>query len=78
MGGSSRRGNGSNEIVLKEKVSLTIKETLNRDAQSVSSIAIRSSSFMKRNEQGNQTYGNSYLNNKGNFYTEFSVLQVVL
>lgn len=54
--GSGRRGssvhNTSNEIVLKEKFNLTIKETPNKDAQSVHSTSIRSGFLMKRNEQG--------------------------
>jgi len=52
--GSNRRGSVSNtnEIVLKEKLNLTLKETANKDAHSVHSTSIRSGFLMKRNEQG--------------------------
>jgi hypothetical protein len=53
--GSNRRGSalgGANDIILKEKLSLTVKETANKDAQSVYSASIRSGYLMKRNEQG--------------------------
>jgi hypothetical protein len=51
--GGPRRGSAlTNEIVLKEKLSLTLKETASKDAQSVRSVAVRSGFVMKRNEQG--------------------------
>ena len=55
VGSSNRRGSNvgnTNEIVLKEKLNLTIKETVNKDAQSVYATSIRSGFLMKRNEQG--------------------------
>lgn len=55
--GAPRRGSSianTNEIILKEKLSITLKETVNKDAPSVRNVAIRSGFVMKRNEQGDQ------------------------